>query len=196
MDTHQEEKRSTNQKYPDDHPPIDLLNKGVGARQENTPFPQRGGGYLNICTDSEVCHLQNSAMPLSELSAMGVSFTWQKVAAAIGIEAFLKLWQILDQSHDQGAELNSSIRVTVPRYERFLRYQRNQVIKFLVNQGRSPVVIQHYLKAEMGIHISLRTVQRVARRCYEPAAEQESSHLSQGQHRQAGRERVTTGVSA
>ncbi|MTI15218.1 hypothetical protein E1189_19670 [Sansalvadorimonas verongulae] len=129
--------------------------------------------------------MEKSAAPLAELARMGVSRTWQRVAAVIGVEAFLEMWQILDQSHDQEAELNSSIRVTVPRYERFLRYQRNLVIRTLANQGSSPAVIQEYLRAEMNIHISLRTVQRVARRCHEPAAEK-SSYLSSGQHWQTG----------
>ena len=180
MDAQQDVKRSTNQKYKDDHLQIPLLPEGVGARHKNPPPPQQGGGYLNICTDSEVCLLENAPASLSELAAMGVSRTWCNVASAIGTEAFLEVWQILDQSHDQGAELNGSIRVTVPRYERFLRYQRNRVIRSLVNQGKSPVVIQQYLQAEMGIKISLRTVQRVARRCHEPAAEEKSSYLSQG----------------
>ncbi len=40
MDAHQGEKRSTNQKYRDDHLQIDLLQEGVGARQERTLLPQ------------------------------------------------------------------------------------------------------------------------------------------------------------
>ncbi|MCW7553666.1 hypothetical protein NX722_13715 [Endozoicomonas gorgoniicola] len=167
MDAQQDVKRSTNQKYKDEHLQIPLLPEGVGARHKHSHPPLQGGGYLNICTDSEVCLPENSPASLSELAAMGVSRTWCNVASAIGTEAFLEVWQILDQSHDQGAELNGSIRVTVPRYERFLRYQRNRVIRSLANQGKNPADIQKYLKAEMNIDISLRTVQRIAskRRC-------------------------------
>ena len=165
MDAQQDVKRSTNQKYTDEHLQMPLLPEGVGARHKHPHPPQQGGGYLNICSDSEVCLQQKSTASLSELSAMGVPRTWCNVAAAIGIEAFLEMWQILDQSHDQGAELNGSIRVTVPRYERFLRYQRNCVIRSQVRHGKSPAAIQQYLKAEMNIDISLRTVQRIARKC-------------------------------
>ncbi|WP_157673624.1 hypothetical protein [Endozoicomonas ascidiicola] len=190
MDTQLRVKRSTNPIYLDEHLQMGLIKQGVGARQEQTIPPQQGGGYLNICSSSEV-----SGSALSELASMGVSKTWLDVAAVIGVPAFLEMWQVLDQAIDQGAELNSSIRVTVPRYERYLRYQRDQVIKALANEGESPVVIHKYLRAEMGIDISLRTVQRVARRCHEPAAEEKIRHIPASQYRQAGRERASPGIS-
>lgn len=175
MNAQQGEKRSTKPKY--QHTRIQTVApaEGVGARQEQCRPVSQGGGYLNNCTASELLPAQ-----FSDLKVMGISHTWLRVARAIGVEPFLDVWRILGQAHDQGAELYSSIRVTVPKYERFLRYQRDAVIRRLANNGCTPAVIHQRLRAEMGIQISLRTVQRVARGRHE---RENGSHLRPCQHR-------------
>ena len=111
---------------------------------------------------------------------MGVSQTWLKVASVIGVSSFLEMWKLLDCQYDQGVECASSIRVTVPRYDRFIRFQRNQVIAELAKSGKTPRDIQEYLKKQMSISISIRSIQRIMRRCHEP--EEDSGHLYSGQY--------------
>ena len=155
---------------------------GVGARYKQKPLPHQGGGYQNICSDSEVCTMQNfAAAQLRELAEMGVSQTWLKVASVIGVSSFLEMWKLLDCQYDQGVECASSIRVTVPRYDRFVRFQRNQVIAELAKSGKVPHEIQEYLKKQMSIDFSIRSIQRIMRRCHEP--EKEGGYLHESEYR-------------
>ena len=150
-------KRSSNQKYMDDHLQLGLISEGVGARQEYRHPSGEGGGYLNICTDSEV----SLSVQLRELAMMGVSKTWLNVAEEVGVSTFLKVWQVLDQQAEQGAEINSSIRVTVPQFDRYFRYQRNQVIRTMAREGKSSSDIQKHLRRKLNIDITIRTIQRI-----------------------------------
>lgn len=150
-------KRSSNQKYLDDHLQLDLISEGVGARQEYRHPSGEGGGYLNICTNSEV----SLSVQLRELAMMGVSKTWLNVAEEVGVSTFLKVWQVLDQQAEQGAEINSSIRVTVPQFDRYFRYQRNQVIRTMAREGKSSSDIQKHLRRKLNIDITIRTIQRI-----------------------------------
>lgn len=150
-------KRSSNQKYMDEHLQLNVISEGVGARQKYRCIPGKGGGYLDICTDSEV----GSSVQLRELKMMGISKTWLNVAEEVGISAFLKVWQVLDQQAEQGAEINSSIRVTVPQFDKYVRYQRNQVIRTMAREGKSSVDIQKHLRRKLNIDIHIRTIQRI-----------------------------------
>ena len=150
-------KRSSNQKYMDEHLQLNLISEGVGVRQEYRHPSGEGGGYLNICTDSEV----SLSVQLRELAMMGISKTWLKVAEEVGISTFLKVWQVLDQQAEQGAEINSSIRVTVPQFDKYVRYQRNQVIRTMAREGKSSVDIQKHLRRKLNIDIHIRTIQRI-----------------------------------
>lgn len=152
-----EKKRSSNQKYLDDHLKLDLISEGVGAWQEYRHLSGEGGGYLNICTDFEV----SLSVQLRELVTMGISKIWLNVAKEIGVSNFLKVWQVLDQQAEQGAEINSSIRVTVPQFDKYFRYQRNQVIKTMAREGTSSSNIQKHLRRKLNIDITIRTIQRI-----------------------------------
>lgn len=150
-------KRSSNQKYIDKPLQLNVIFEGVGARQEYRCILGGGGGYLDICTDSEV----GPSVQLRELKMMGISKTWLNVAEEVGISTFLKVWQVLDQQAEQGAEINSSIRVTVPQFDKYVRYQRNQVIRTMAREEKSSVDIQKHLRRKLNIDIHIRTIQRI-----------------------------------
>jgi len=131
---------------------------GVGARQTDPPLPQDGGGYQDICTTGEP---DSGALQLRELQRMGLPRFWLDVAAGLGTARFLELWRMLDRP--ELIEQEGRLRITIPRFGLYLRYQRNRYIQELAREGRSAREIQGILKRELGERISKVHVWRLMR---------------------------------
>lgn len=166
--------------------PFDLASpapaQGVGGRQA-TPLPsRRGGGYLNGCTASEVGQGPNAprkkfakfalsgagapdqireAQLLFELDAMGLSTTMLQVAAEIGFDNFMAMWQILDRAPEALTETESAIHVRLPRLQAYRRYQRNRFVEALAAAGWTQPEIRAKVKAELGEKLSDRHMRRL-----------------------------------
>lgn len=145
----------------------DLFEGGVGARQEATPYPLAGGGYLETCTA-----LKFSARPpetakknrdprLDELQRIGLKRVWLDVAEEIGVDAFLAMWRILD-ADDSSRHKEGFLQIHLKLYRSFLRYQRNRYIEALAGQGYKPVEIQKSLARQLREPVSLRHISRLA----------------------------------
>jgi len=152
MDTDSDVMRSSDSEYPNTY----RSAQGVGARQGNMLPLKRGGGYLDNCTHTEV----SEGLQISELSAMGIGGIWIDVAKMVGVENFVQMWRHLDSS-DRGVEHNGQIRISVPKFSTFMKYQRNQFIRTLDAEGKSSRAIQEALEKEHSINIHLRTIERV-----------------------------------
>jgi len=148
MDVQKEEKRSSFSNYTKSI----SFSSGVGVRQERMHNAVKGGGYLNNCNDSE--------LSLLDLQKMGIPYVWQQVAKSIGVLAFLEMWQTLDSMADTGVEHNGSLRVSIPNFDKVKRWQRNNRIAELLQQGLSPKCVQKLLKSD-GIEISIRSIYRL-----------------------------------
>lgn len=143
---------------------------GVGARQVPTPPPPRGGGYPDVCTvldfQKKPAAAKKTAPPadprLDELRRMGLPRVWLRVAEAIGIDAFLTTWRILDA--DPSTWHNETIlRIRLRPYRSYLRYQRNRYIEALTAQGLKPDEIQRRLQRQLGETVSHRHITRLGK---------------------------------
>jgi len=146
--------RSSNQKYLREQPSCD----GVGARQMELPLSPEGGEYLDNCSISEVSiqGSEKSRRLFEELLDMGLPPLWRQIAAVVGPEAFLDIWQMLDGALAFGDDR----RVHVPQFSRFERYQRNLMIKSLADADHSPQEIRSHLYGQ-GYHLSLKSISRI-----------------------------------
>ena len=109
-----------------------------GARHGRPDAPTRGGGSPVNCKGSKVAIQRGAAAPAAEdpriadLRRMGLNAVWCDVAASIGFEAFVETWRILANSE---SVLDDRMRIAVPSFSNFLRYQRNELIRSLVGAG-------------------------------------------------------------
>lgn len=137
----------------------DRSTGGVGARQESPPAPARGGGYLDICSVSEARF--PARMGRDELRRMGLSRMWLDVADVVGPEQFLRVWQVIDQ---HAAEDYGNLRIRIPRFSRFLRFQRNRYIRTLAQAGYSVAEIQQRVQRELGASLHVESVRKLVYR--------------------------------
>jgi hypothetical protein len=132
-----------------------------GARQGIEGAPPSGGGYSDECSspNAAVGRAGAGADPrIEELRRMGIGRPWAAVARAIGFDAFVEMWRVLDSMPDVVDERH---RVCVPSFRTFLRFQRNQVIRDLDARGHSPGQIAQTLRRDLREEISDYHVVRV-----------------------------------
>lgn len=138
---------------------------GVGGRQEQSPPPPGGGGYQNKC---EIFKFRPTAEKnrdprLDELREMGLQRTWLDVAEAIGVDAFLQVWRILDADKsnicDDGRRL-----VPMRSYIWFERYQRNRYIETLLAANLSSEQVSQMIKNQLGESLTRGHILRFRRR--------------------------------
>jgi hypothetical protein len=143
-----------------------LFEEGVGARQACPPPSPPGGGYQETCTvlkfSARPPEAKKNADPrLDELARMGIQRVWLEVAEAIGVDAFLTVWRILDAepaSHHKEGRLQLNLKL----YRSYLRFQRNRYIEALARKGLKPLEIQWHLNRQLRESVSLRHISRIA----------------------------------
>lgn len=148
---------------------LDGHQVGVGARQTPPALPPGGGGYLNECSGlnfEKKRHNGEIFAPrdprLDDLQRMGLARVWMQIAEEIGVDAFLKLWRILDA--DPASWHNETIlRVRLRPYRSYLRYQRNRFIESLAAQGMKPPEIQKRVRQQLGEDVSHRHITRLSK---------------------------------
>lgn len=137
----------------------------VGARQASMRLPQRGGGYPDVCT------IFGAAVPapnaagaddprIDELRIVGIPRIWIRVARVIGFDAFVSMWQVLMQA----THVDQRSRVVVPNYTRYLRFQRNRLIRQLVSEGHGVDEIREVVKQVTGEVVSESHIRHASRR--------------------------------
>jgi len=143
---------------PQVYPLVD--QRGVGARQTRSAPAGRGGGYQdNRCVlNFDGCPCESR---LAELCKMGLSAPLMRAAAAIGVDAFLILWRILDSDPSLHTE-KGDIELHLRPFRSYLRYQRNRYIEALVEQGFSVTEIRDKVRRMLCERISLRHISRIA----------------------------------
>lgn len=139
------------------------LQQGVGGRQAEPPPPAGGGGYQDTCGFFK---FWPAAAPkkrdprLDELSAMGMPRTWLQVAEAIGFDAFLQMWRILDA--DESLHEDNMVKAYLRPYRSYLRFQRNRYIETLAALKVPCATIRDMLKRQLGEEISERHIFNLA----------------------------------
>lgn len=132
--------------------------EGVGARQGLGPGPDQGGGYLDICTSSGPGSSDRD-VELRELRQIGLSRVWMDVARVVGPRLFLEIWRLLDR--DELIEQEGRLRLTIPRFRQYQRYQRNRYIQALAHEGHDASAIRDKVTRELGEEISVKHVSRL-----------------------------------
>jgi hypothetical protein len=137
--------------------------EGVGGRQGENHSHAWGGGYQDVCKVfkfRQKPQAQNRHTPaperdprLNDLRAMGMPFYWQEIAEAIGVDAFLTMWRILD-SQPQLAHENGGIRVIMRNYESYERMMRNRFVLNLHKEGVPDHEIRDRLMQAYGINLT------------------------------------------
>ncbi len=134
--------------------------QGVGARHSDTRSLPRGGGYLDICTTFEVSEKKSRDPRISELHDMGISGFWRSLAEDIGFDAFLVVWESMS---NQALNSDDGHRVYVPRYDAFMRYQRNRFIVALAGNGLKAKEIKEQVMHALGDDITTNHISRLIR---------------------------------
>lgn len=141
-----------------------MSQAGVGARQLDPHLPGGGGGYLSICTGSDFSVLVSEKKidpRIIELKEMGLGQRWLNIAYQIGFDNFMVVWRELDSDEfgDSGSE---RIRVWVPKFTRYLKFQRNRYILFRANDpDTTPEHIQKEIRKMLGESLSVPHIKRV-----------------------------------
>lgn len=130
----------------------------LGARHGRSAAPGVGGGYQDGCSVSKSAVGHGGDARLAELRRAGVGRAWQAVAKAVGYEAFLVVWQVLDSLPEVADERN---RVCVPRWTNYLRYQRNLLVQGMAEAGATPAEIQAAVQRDLGETLSRNHVRRL-----------------------------------
>lgn len=134
-----------------------MFDPGVGGRQGGTPFPAGGGGYPDICTEKK---LDLSDSRLNELRALGLQRVWLKIAESVGVDNFLTMWRLLCNEVDVYGDMQ---RVYVPRFQTYLRFQRNRVILALRGEGKNWRAIRLELKRTIGEDVSENHIYKIVK---------------------------------
>jgi hypothetical protein len=149
---------------PDSIPCDSTHDRTPGARRPGARPSTPGGGYLNICTAFEAAVGSAARAPadprIDELRRMSLPRVWLRVAEAIGYETFMDLWRVL--CSDESVQ-NDRQRVRVPLFSKYTRYQRNQVIRRLHEEGQTPNAIRRYIARATGERLCKSTVLTVLR---------------------------------
>lgn len=165
----------TEKRSPDDeNAQLSLLptapGPGVGARQPPPGLHPGGGGYQGVCMGSKfekkIGEAEKNAAHdprLDELRAMGLQRAWVAAAEAVGVDAVLAVWRILDADPSSSYD-GTTLRVPLRAWRTYLRYQRNRYIDSLRDLGLRPHEIQRRLQQQLGERVSISHIKRLAAR--------------------------------
>jgi hypothetical protein len=91
---------------------------------------------------------------------MGMASVWLRIAAVVGVDAFLATWRILDAEpafRSDGGDLDIRMR----SFRSYLRYQRNRYIEELCSAGMTAKEIQEQVRRHLCERISIRHISRI-----------------------------------
>lgn len=98
-------------------------------------------------------------LKLQEILSLNLPKVWREIAIAIGPDNFVKIWRIVSTP-----ELcNTDNKLYVPSINKYLEYQRNQIIKSLLCENKSKKEIANELTRH-GFELSTDTVSRVIKK--------------------------------
>lgn len=144
----------------------DLFGEGGGTAEQ--PYtPAGGGGYQDKCSILNFGHPQKTAKKIDprieELRQMGLQAVWIDIAEDIGIDAFMRVWMILDADTTNIGD-DGRIFVPIRSFKTYQRFQRNRYIEALDAIGKTPKEIKEILTSELCEVISLRHILRLIKK--------------------------------
>jgi hypothetical protein len=138
---------------------------GVGARQPGTAPAWEGGRYPDTCTllnfpESEKKNAGD--LRIKELEEVGLNKTWIRIARAIGYDAFIRMWIILDEPDMHG--IYEKKRIWVPMFKTFLKFQRNRQIQTLADNGHQSPYIKKMIEQQTGESLHIVHIQKLMKK--------------------------------
>lgn len=154
--------RSSSEEMTDSDGQIDW----VGGRQGQTSTLGGGGGYQDNCTHGgfQDGGSGGKADPrINELREMHIGRKWIQIAETIGFDNFMAMWAILDEDNIKNDGLSCDrVRIWVPVFKRYLRYQRNRYILSRAADGdASPQDLQAEIKKLLSESLSIHHIKRI-----------------------------------
>ena len=115
----------------------------VGGRPGNQPRPPGGGGYLDICKTFQLIERKHgkkiakkTKLSMDDLKHIGLDGKWLKIAERIGVEAWIDVWEILDEENiNLPSAMRDANRVRVPMFSKLVKYIRNIYIERMTKAG-------------------------------------------------------------
>jgi hypothetical protein len=156
-----DKKRSSTGKYSDQA----TSAQGVGGRHKGSVVSIGGGGYLDVCNKTET-DLQAADPRLDELREIGLSASLQRYARAVGFDAFMTLWQIIENDQ-RNRSRERGLVIQIPRLKTYQRFQRNRFIEALSSEGVNNSKIHLLIKEQFGEAISKRHIDRISKKSRE-----------------------------
>ncbi|MDH5634045.1 MAG: hypothetical protein OEZ10_13815 [Gammaproteobacteria bacterium] len=127
----------------------------VGGRHEYMPLALEGGGYLDICNISKPAYRGATDPRLDILRKLGLSDAWLAIATIVGFDEFIFSWAIMDD------ETATTALSAMPRFSRFKKYVRDQMIMDLASAGKSPEEIRATINKKLRDTRSVRHIKRI-----------------------------------
>lgn len=94
---------------------------------------------------------------------MGMHHSWQRVAAEIGMDAFLAMWRILD-AEKQWHHSKGGMELTLRRYRSYEHHQRDAYIRQLARSGVPVADIRSRLVDALGVTLEAKRIREVIER--------------------------------
>lgn len=140
--------------------------EGWGVGEAPPPPRPGGGGYLGNCTPANFgAAVARPRVPdprADELRRMGLQPYWLEVVDAIGVDAFLAMWRILDRQPSLWLEPSGSgCLVPLRRYDSYRRFLRNRYIEGLHEEGCSVEEIRRRVADQIGDQLTERHIYRL-----------------------------------
>lgn len=140
--------------------------KRVGGRQTCSTLSPTEGGYLQTYRFSELKkpNLSQKKDPrLLFLREIGLNATLQKIAAAIGVDNFLKMWDILDRDESTHSD-SGAINLHIRGFNSWLRFERTRLIKSLAADGMPVKEIAKVVADQFGERLHHSYISRLSRK--------------------------------
>lgn len=136
-----------------------MVNKLLGGGSASKArAPVDGGGYQHICTKTGTAVGAPAPDPrLAELRRVGLPQPWPRVAALLGYDDWMRIWQALAAIDGLGAR----DRVVWPKLTTYLRYQRNLLMRTLAADGLTVEQIRDQLRTITSDVPSLSHIKRL-----------------------------------
>lgn len=93
---------------------------------------------------------------------MGLPAAQLRIARAIGVDAFLTVWRMLDEEPAYRTD-KGDLQVTMRPFRSYLRYQRNRFIEALFAQGLDREQIRERVRLELCETLSKSHINRLCR---------------------------------
>jgi hypothetical protein len=130
-----------------------MAGEGWGLGKDPSPTSPMWGGYPDVCTDFEISDSRDEKKirdpRLDDLAAMGLRKVLLDIAEEIGVDNYMKMWKIVDSDYESNGHGDSVLKLRMPCYRLYRRYQRNRYAEALFRAGHSVIEVSKKIERYM-----------------------------------------------